>query len=887
MARYGINYYGLSLYGGDIPVSYAANNFKATSSGYKTIKLTWTSPSGAWSKIKLVRNSYGFPVNELDGVQLDLQGDNYYQAYKETDPGKYTDTSLADNSFFYYSLFIFDRVNFKWTRAADALGLSVKDYDFADNLYEYLPEIYKASTVNEGANTVFNLTDQNTTLYQFLSLFGFQLSQYQTMANLIVNRYDTTKISGLLLPPLLQELAIAYEPEIGYQQTRVLARSASELYKSKGTSDGLKEFLKAFTGWSVPAVNSSAAISPVNGVQVGHNLMLDYNDSSFEESVGHWASSDSTALTSVMRNRNITYIAASGTTATVTVPNHNYKVGNKAYITGSDKPLFNSTSSAPITITAVTSTTISFTIGVSLTLPTTNAWNFTTQAYPVIYPYPIPWNEPTALTLYPNKQQGIMAVTNASASAQTLNLQCGATKPVTKGIPVTAGLSYIFSVYTTNSSTSRNVKVGIRWFDRFSVQIGSDTYGTALASGTGAFSVRPSYTATAPTGATYAVPLMSIASAAGSASNEYQYFDAAQFEQAATITSFDDARQLHVTLKANRINELFNPNFNLISGTYSSPVVTPWTTTGGGTAITISSSTREPGAVVWQVSYKTLTSNTVRLETQYTHDLNVADSVAVYDMGAPFDGTWTITAVGERTTSQLAYVEYSITGSNPNVTRTAVAAYYVGSDLVDPIIYKAGHSYSVVSSSTTTKTIKSWDGSTYAQLMPIYYPSISYTFSVYCAIDDQYTSTAETVTPYIKWYDSSHTLISTTTATVPTGNVTAYDDNWNRLVVTGISPSNVAYAEVGVTWTPTTASQHIFLDYALFESSSLPFDYFDGSSGYGTSTDYLWEGATSSAGRSHYYKNRFAVQSRIGNSTFVDQLPLGSTVAIYLAQPAT
>jgi hypothetical protein len=887
MSRYGINYYGLSIYGGDTLVSYSANNFKATSVGYKTIKLTWTSPTGAWSKIKLVRNTYGFPVNELDGVQLDLQNDGLYQAYKETDPAKYTDSPLSENSFFYYSLFIFDRVNFKWTRAANAIGLSVKDYDFADNLYAYLPEIYKASTVNEGSSTVFNLTDQNTTLYQFLALFGFQLSQYQTMANLIVNRYDTTKISGLLLQPLLQELSIAYEPEIGYQQNRVLARSASELYKSKGTSDGLKEFLKAFTGWSVPSLNSSAANSPVNGVQVGHNLMLDYNDSSFEESVGHWASNDLTALASVMRSRNVTYVSASGTTATVTVPNHNYKVGNKAYITGSDKPLFNSTSSTPITITAVTSTTISFTISVSITLPTTNAWNFTTQAYPIIYPYPVAWNEPTALTLYPNRQQGIMAVTNAGSSAQTIKLQCGATKPVTKGIPVTAGLSYIFSIYTTNSSTSRNVQVGIRWYDRFSVQIGSDAYGTALASGTGAFSVRPSYTGTAPTGATYAVPLISIASAAGSASNEYQYFDAAQFEQASTITAFDDARQLHITLKANRINELVNPSFNLISGTTSSPVVTPWTTSGGGATTTLTNLTQQPGTTKWDVVYKTITSNVVRLETKYTHDHNIADKIVVNDMGAPYDGVWTVTAIGERTTYNNAYVEYSITGSNPNVTRTAVTPYLIGSYLATPKMYTAGQAYSVLATSTTTKTIKSWDGSTNSQLMPIYYPNLSYTFSVYAAIDRLYPSSAETVTPYIKWYDSSYTLISTTTGTVTSGNVTAYADVWNRLIVTDVSPSNVAYAEVGVTWTPTVVNQVVYFDYALFESSSLPFDYFDGSSGYGTSTDYLWEGGTASAGRSHYYKNRFAVQSRIGNSTFVDQLPLGSTVAIYLAQPNT
>jgi hypothetical protein len=66
----------------------------------------------------------------------------------------------------------------------------------------------------------------------------------------------------------------------------------------------------------------------------------------------------------------------------------------------------------------------------------------------------------------------------------------------------------------------------------------------------------------------------------------------------------------------------------------------------------------------------------------------------------------------------------------------------------------------------------------------------------------------------------------------------------------------------------------------------IAFTFFNGSSGYGDNPDYVWEGAVN-ASRSHYYKNRYAIQTRTANATFEDKLPMGTTVAIYLAQPNT
>ena len=857
MSRYGLNYYGLSTYGPDTTVSYSVTSFVATSIDYGSILLTWTSPPGAWSKIKIVRNSYGFPVNENDGVQLDLKGDGLFTAFKETDLTNFLDSGLAEGKFYYYSMFIYELTSFRWLRVGTVIGLSVQDYGYGDKLYDYLPDIYKITSLNEVSGSY-----GNDVLQRFLNVFGFQLNRYYTITQLLVNRYDMNTISGDLLPVVLQEFGHSYEQEIGLQQSRILARSATDLFKEKGSELGLREFLKAYIGYAVPSAASTAPLPYVNGVTVGHNLMLDYNDSSFEESQGHWTG-DGTAN---LYNNNQEYISSISVTSNVatitTVGNHTYAVRNKFYVSYTILPILNTfTSIAPATITAVTSNTISFAL-TTANLGTTSLWNTANNSYPIILPYPLPWVESTAPSLYPNKQKGILAVRNQSASPQTIKIYCGSTDPVRKGIPVTSGLAYTFSVYTVASTTSRIVTLGIDWYDRFGVYLSSST-GSGTASGTGAFSARPVVTGTAPSNAYYAVPTASIASAAGSASNESQYFDCAQFEQASSVTSFDEARQLHITLKATRINELINPHF-------ASPY-TPWTSTSS--TLSTDTSSIEPGTIVWGVAYKSLTSNVARIETTYTHDYKVGSVVVVSGVDATFNGVYTVTNVGVSVSGvNNAFFEYSLTHSN--VVRVAST----GS------VWKSGNAMKVTATATTTVNTRSWDGSTNSQQMPIYYPDTYYTFSVYAALDKTAGTGNETVVPYILWYDSSHTLLSTTTGSSFT--ISHFDTAWDRPYVSGIAPHTAAYAVVGINWAAT--SGHILrYDSALFENAYSVSYYFDGDSGNGTISDYLWEGSIPNGARSHYYKNNAVVQSRITGPEFLDNIVLGTTVAIYLGQPAT
>ena len=842
MSRYGIDYYGQSYYGTDNPIKFDATPFTAIPSKQGQILLNWTDPTGNWSKLVVVRNSYGFPVDVSDGTLI-------LTAYNGADPGIYQDTGLAPSQFYYYTIFVYNLVQYAWSNAGSAFAVSVKDQGSTTALYNSLPDIYKITSPYSPSSDW-----DNPALYSFLSNFGFELDYEHTMTELLLERYNPEKVNGALVPTLMNQFGQTYEPAIGLQQNRILLRDGVTLTKQKGSKEGLLGFIKDFSGWGVPIPISGTPNPSTNGITIGHNIMLDYNDSSFEEGTGHWVSGDGTADIDYMPIMNILTVSLTSNVATLTFSanyNQQYDVGDYITISGLPYPLFNSAS--PYTLTAVTSTSLSFAL-TSSDIATTTGYNVSTGAYGLITPYTAPWVESTAPTLFPNKANSILSIYNTSASAQTLNVYCGDDAPIINGIPVTAATTYCFSIYASKSagSTARTVTAKIKWFNRFGVYL-STSSGTGVSDNTSAFSnsYRPYVSAAAPTGAYYAAPGISVASVGGTATNEHHFFDAAQFEAASSPTSFDDARQIHITLRANRINELINPNF-------STPA-TPWTSTGA--TQTVSTSYVAPDADTFSITTASIVSNVATVTLSLPHSYQVGSSVTITGVtgtgASNYNGARTITAVTLKTFS------YAVTASNSTVTTGSV--------------YATGHQLQVTASSSTVVT-KSWDGSTNSQLMGIFYPNTSYTFSTYA----QAITATESITLKINWYNASYSLISSSTGTttsIPTGS-------WTRPYVIGTAPATAAYASVEVDWS-TTSTHVLLLDHALFENSGQVLTYFDGSTGLGDYRNFIWEGGVSNAARSHYYKNRFVVQTRLFGAILNAELPMGSTAAVYIAQPQT
>lgn len=926
MSRYGINYYNLAYYGPDNASQYVAGNFSAAPFGYGKIIIKWDSPAGTWAKIRLVRNSYGYPVNPWDG-------DTLVSAFIETDPTVYEDEiGLVKGAYYYYSLFVLEITTYTWVRVGDATGVSVKDFGYTDKLYSGLPDVHKITNAYDASGNY-----DNNDLYKFLSLFGFELNRMYTEISLLNNRYDIQKVKGDLIPLFLKQFGYSYEKEIGYQQSRILVRDALQISKEKGSSQGLREFIKAFTGYAVPKPLGTEANPPVNGLTMGHNLMLDHNDSSFEESTGHWASNNGTASLNVVQKFTVKKMSIASNVATLVLDRaHTYKVGNKFILSGSPFNLFNTATEKAVT--AVTSTSISF----SLTgpdMPLQTAYNKVSRAYPIITPSPLPWAEPTASTFTPNKQKGILSVINTSGTAATIRFECGLAEPITRGIPVTPALNYTFSGYTVTGGTARSVRMEIKWYNRFGTYI-SESLGTASNNATGEFvsGSRKAVTDVAPAGAYYAIPIIQIASAAGSGSAEYHYFDALQFEQANAATTFDEARQIHLTLRASRINELTNPAF---VQTGSGPItINPWTATNA--TIGFATTSQQPSAEVYNIIRKRILDSKATLTLDVTHEFRTNQKIVVSGMGSPLDGVWTV--IDDPYPSEAGIkkrVSFALSAANLSEVDATGSMFVAGTAIQ-------------LTSTGTSSVLRSWDASDNAKLMKIYYPNSSYTFSLYA----QGMDTADTVTPSITWYNAAYGVISTSSGRVgkllatitdvqgdgeyvtykaqnnfivgqkvtvsgitmidgPTYNladltiISCNEDqfivrsgangryqtggtatptvgvaDWIRPYVTATAPATAAYASVQATWA-TANARTINYDSALFENAAGVGAYFDGNDGPASPSDIYWESGSTNAARSHLYKNRFAAIDRLLTNRLPEQLVTNTPVTLYLAQPST
>jgi hypothetical protein len=272
MAIYGVDYYGAAYYGANNLVQFNAYPFLAKTYDYSSIQLTWTTPTGDWDYLRLVRNSYGFPVTADDGDVL-------FEDAKATSRTFFNDNGSIPNNVglkpahpYYYSIFARETTHSTWQIAGNAVGVSVKDYNTNESMFNYLPSILTSQVPYDSA-----IDESNTFLKRFLKLFALNLDLYKSQTENVINRYDITTINGLLVPVFMKQFGLRYEPELGLKQSRILLNNAIRLYKNKGSKLGVEEYVKAYAGYD-------------NSVAMSKNLMLDQNDSSFEQSIGSWAS---------------------------------------------------------------------------------------------------------------------------------------------------------------------------------------------------------------------------------------------------------------------------------------------------------------------------------------------------------------------------------------------------------------------------------------------------------------------------------------------------------------------------------------------------------------------------------------------------------------------
>ena len=286
MAKYGLFVYANTnlsgtLYGELVNVgSFYNANLTALSYDYGSVRVNWTSitadPSNrVLTHWKLIKSYGGQSDSPYEGLVLDGDTfDNFRLNYFDIDDSYGKQVT--------YSMWVFDGLT--WTLCGSATETLVGDSGTLGKLEKWIPASWLNSssitnnlsgyvkTENFGdASGEPDAGDFNT----MLSAFSFEYDRLRALANMLELSTDSAYIPTQLLKYKVTDLGFDYEPSLGDLYHRALYKSGIRTLSAKGTEPATKSFITGLTHWS-------------NTIDSGNNLFLDYNDSSFEESVGRW-----------------------------------------------------------------------------------------------------------------------------------------------------------------------------------------------------------------------------------------------------------------------------------------------------------------------------------------------------------------------------------------------------------------------------------------------------------------------------------------------------------------------------------------------------------------------------------------------------------------------
>lgn len=278
MAKYGTRRYGSGFKYGELSTVgvYYESNLVATSLDYDLIQITWGNiiPDPADPSIthwKLVKSHVGSLDNPDDATYV---AGGTYSLFKNTHTDVISFTSTQE---IHYSLWVFNGIN--WINCGEDYEIVVNQTSTMNTITRWVPKAWlnpTSANIGDGVGE-----DEDNTLYKVLSTYAFVYDQLRSQAYLLGEASNPIYTPSVLLRYGVTDLGLTYEPSLGDSYHRSLYGAGNTINAIKGTKSGISTYVTALTHWGSDIVD-------------GNNLMLDYNDSSFEESLGRWAASSGT-----------------------------------------------------------------------------------------------------------------------------------------------------------------------------------------------------------------------------------------------------------------------------------------------------------------------------------------------------------------------------------------------------------------------------------------------------------------------------------------------------------------------------------------------------------------------------------------------------------------
>lgn len=272
MAKYGNFLYGTAKYGSTPKLNLSVEPMDITLLDFSRALITWQSPTGTFTKIKLVRNQIGFPETAEDGIIIweeEASEGSVSRDYFVDGEDNPESVPIVSGRPIYYSMFLFTDSNV-WVRAGDIADIVPLDHGSHQKFLDILPRVYTSDVQSPLA-----VVDETSALYNFLEGMSFTYEQFLTQLDLLRPRHTADIASHLLLFSEYYSLGLDLEPSISIRNQKRMAREGIYLYSHKGLKNGLETYVESLTGYA-PTIT----VSP--------NILLSVQDSSFYNSIGNW-----------------------------------------------------------------------------------------------------------------------------------------------------------------------------------------------------------------------------------------------------------------------------------------------------------------------------------------------------------------------------------------------------------------------------------------------------------------------------------------------------------------------------------------------------------------------------------------------------------------------
>ena len=314
MAKYAFGIYGdpSFKYGqSDADRLYYSSQITAWAYDYGVISLRWKAVTANPASIalgetlthwRLTKTFTGTPDGAYSGEVIESGTTGaYLTSYIDTS----SDLSTANREVT-YTLWIYSTLS-GWLNC----GTSKVNTVIPNRTQRYFKNWLPAAWLNEtvGVGDAVGEYGENE-LTEVLDAYGLGYDKLKVQAELLYNSFDAYKIPSNLLKNKITDLGFIYEPALGDTYHRSLYKTGNFVNSAKGTSAGITTYTTALTHWD-------------SGISYGNNLFLDYNDSSFEESVGRWSATNGTVAICTYANT-ISTLGVALTPPTPTLFNRDY-----------------------------------------------------------------------------------------------------------------------------------------------------------------------------------------------------------------------------------------------------------------------------------------------------------------------------------------------------------------------------------------------------------------------------------------------------------------------------------------------------------------------------------------------------------------------------------